>query len=180
MNEALKRVATRTHSFVAADREISIDAGEPFYDLDSDIVFVHSVSLDGYLGVLQPSTEAWTPDGFTENRPTRYTLDRETQTIRFYPIPDGAYTAKLRVAHLPAKLSLDDMDAEVEVDEKYELTPADWVAYKCFSDPDSDGFAPGEAKLAKERFQEAVGEQKRDVYRMKTGPSARVHGQRVK
>ena len=179
LNEALQRMATRTHEFVTDAREIELTEGEAIYDLDPDIVFVNAVRLDGYLGRLAPSTEGWTSDDPSQSRPVRYTLDRNTKSIRFYPIPDTAYTAILNVARKPKELTEDDMGAEVEGG-SYLLSLADWVAYRCFSDPDADGFAPGSAALAKSRFDAATNENKRDIYRLKTGNAMRVHGQRVK
>lgn len=182
LNEALNRVATRTHSFVVDDREISMEVGEDTYDLDDDIVFVNAVTIDvdGKPIRLAPSTEGWTPDASDKARPTRYTLDRASGVIRFHSTPDAIYTATLRVARLPAELTVDDLDSTVEVDRKYQLAPADWVAFRCFNDPDSDGFNPGGADRAEMRFNKTINEAKRDTYRLRTGNTMRVHGQRVK
>ena len=180
LNEALQRMATRTHGFVTDSREIELSEGEAIYDLDPDIIFVNAVRLDGFLGRLAPSTEGWTPDDPSQSRPVRYTLDRNTNSIRLYPVPDATYTALLNVARLPATLSMENTETEVEVSDTYLLAPADWVAYRCFSDPDADGFAPGSAAQAKARFDMATNENKRDNYRLKTGNAMRVHGQRVK
>ena len=180
LGEALSRLSTRTHLLVNADREIELEAGVDTYPLDEDVVFVSAGRLAGFTTPLATSTEHWTPNDGAVSRPVRFTLDRETQSVRFYPSPDTNYTTILRVARMPRELSENDMSVEVEVNRKYELVPADWVAYRCFSDPDADGFNPGEAEKAKARFDLAVLECKRDVYRLRTGNSMRVHGQRVK
>ena len=180
LSEGQQKLAVRTHSLIAATREISLEALEDTYTMDADIVFVYSVRLDGYAGRLSPSTEGWTPENDSAARPTRYTTDKETQTMRFFNIPDQAYTAVLRVAVLPATLSVDDLDADLQLKDQYQLAVADYAAYKCFSTPDADGFSPGEADRALGRFNIAVNELKRDEYRLRTGFNARVHGQRVK
>ena len=180
LDEGNKKVATRTHHFVTATRELSLDAGENVYPLDEDIVYVYSVRLDGYHGWLTLSTEDWTKDDGTVSRPLRYTLDRETQTVRFHAIPDQAYTALLRCAVLPATLSEDALSADVEIQDRFRLTPADWAAYRCFGNDDVDGRNDQAAANALARFNMAVGENKRDEYRLKFGHNARARGMRVK
>lgn len=180
LDEGNKKVATRTHAFVNSTRTVEIAAGEDVYDLDDDIVYVYSVRLDGYPGRLTLSSEDWTPDTDAETRPTRYTLDRESQVIRFYAVPDQAYTAILRCATMPPTLSYDDLEAEVEILDRFKLAPADWAAYRCLSNNDYDGFNQAGADKALERFFSALGEYKRDEYRLKTGHNARARGMRVK
>lgn len=180
LDEGLKKVAVRTHSFVEATRELQIEAGEDTYALDDDIVFIHSARLAGYAGRLLPVSEFWTPDDSTSQRPTRYTTDKETQSIRFYSAPDQAYTAILRCATLPKTLSLDALDAEISLKPHYQLALADWAAYRCLTLNDVDGRNDDAADRARTRFFEQVNEVKRDVYQLKTGPAQRVHGRRVK
>lgn len=180
LDEGLKKAAVRTHSFVTADRELYIGQGEDTYALDDDIVFVHSVRLDGYAGRLLPATEHWTPDLGGEQRPTRYTTDRETQAIRFYSPPDQDYTAILRCAILPETLTVDTLDYEIPLKPHYQLALADWAAYRCLGLNDVDGMNLDAAERARARFFEQVNEVKRDGYQLKTGPAQRVHGRRVK
>jgi hypothetical protein len=180
LDEAQQRVATRVHTFVTSTREVSISAGEYLYDLDEDIVHVYSARLDGIVDPLTTSTESWTPNDTTVSRPSRYTTDTETQTLRVYPIPDAAYTLILRVARLPQTLTLDNLDDELEISPRYQLALADWAAYRCFSNDDVDGRNDGAAEKALARFNMAIGEYKRDEYRLRTGHLQRVHGNRVK
>lgn len=180
LDEGLKKAAVRTHSFVTASREMSISKGEDTYPLDDDVAFAYSVRLEGYAGRLLPVSEMWTPENFTEQRPTRYTTDRETQSIRFYPAPDQDYTAVLRCATLPRTLSVDSLDYEIPLKPHYQLALADWVAYRCLSLNDVDGRNDDAADRARAKFFEQVNEVKRDGYQLKTGPAQRVHGRRVK
>lgn len=181
LNEAQQRLATMTDSFVEENRELEITAGQRVYPLDSDIVFVYAIQLAGYPGErLQPSTEGWTPDDNVASRPTRYTLDRAMQSIRFYQIPDQDYTANLRIARLPAPLSLDSLDATPELPEQNEHALMDWAAYRCFTHDDADGRNDTAAEKSLQRFNEHMNKIKRDNYRLRTGFQARAHGQRVK
>ena len=180
LDEGQNIVATRTHSFVSATRELELNTGENVYQLDADIAFVYSVRLDGYPGRLSISTENWTPDDEARARPTRFTVDRETQTIRFYQVPDQPYTAVLRVARRPAALSVDDLDVAIELKAQYQLVLADWAAYRCLSLNDTDGMNNPAALLAKRRFDERVNEIKADEYRLKMSSNNHVRGRRVK
>ena len=180
LDEAQQRIVQRTHAFVESLRELSLSENETLYPLDDDIAYVYAVRLDGYYDYLTTSTDSWTPQDGIKTRPTRYTVDTETQTIRFYPIPDGAYTAILRVARLPAKLTLDNLDDDLELKDRYQLALADWAAHRCFMNDDVDGRNDGAAERALARFNMAVNEMKRDEYKLRTGHLMRVHGDRVK
>lgn len=180
LDEAQKKAAIKTHSFVVDDRELYIEPDEAVYALDDDIVHVYSARFDGSTTRLQASTEGWTPNDLTKSQPSRYTLDRRTQSIRFYPIPDDYYTLILHVSRLPATLTLDGLNDDVELKDQYQLCLADWVAYRCFNDDDADGLNADAAARAKGRFYEAIGDIKRDEYRLRTGQTPRAHGQRVK
>ena len=137
--------------------------------------------FDGYDYIrLAPATENWTPDNTLSTMPTRYTLDRKTNSIRFYPVPDGAYTAILRVARLPAALTLDDLEAEPELDEAYQIGLMDWAEYRCFTHDDADGRNDMAAEKAQHRFDEMVSRAKHDLYRLRMGNQPRAHGNRVK
>ncbi len=180
LDEAQQRVAQKTHSFVEAYRELSLTAGEDVYPLDDDIAYVYAARLDGQRDNLITVTESWTPYDSGPSKPTRYMTDTETQSIRFYGVPDAAYTVILRVARLPETLSLDRLTADVEIKERYQLALADWAAFRCFSNDDVDGRDDGAAEKALARFNMVVGEFKFDEYRLRTGHLQRVHGNRVK
>ena len=180
LNEAQELVARRTHSFIPSRREVSLSAGESTYSLDEDVVFVYSAQIEGLAGRLQPATDGWTPTDTIQSTPTRYVLDTETGAIRFYATPDDVYTVLLRVARLPAILTTGNLGAMVELKRQYHLTLADWAAYRCFTHDDADGRNDGAAEKAEMRFHKAVNEHKRDTYRLQTGHTMRVAGQRVK
>lgn len=180
INEAAEMVARRTNSYTVADAEIDLVEGEEVCDLDPEIVYVSSIRLDGYSGKLAPSTEGWTPTDTARNRPTRYTLDYEINSIRFYPTPDTDYTAICRVAKLPPELTLNDLSSDLPFKRQYHLPLADWAAYRCFTNDDADGRNDMAAEKAKQRFDVATNQIKRDNYRLNTGHGARVRGQRVK
>lgn len=180
LNDAQRKVAVRVHAFVEDDWEIALYAGEANYPLDPATKFVYTVRLDGYPSRLTRSTESWTPDDGISTRPTRYTIDRKTRSIRFYPTPDDDYLAILRVARLPVDMSLDALDAEIELPDEYQLMLVDWAAYLCFSDDDADGRNDLAADRALKRYQERVSTYLHDEYHARTGQLAHVRGNRVK
>ena len=180
LNDAQNKLALRTHSFVIADSPLGLVDGVDLYPLSTDIISVYSCTLDGYYGRLRRSTEVWMPDGLTEAKPSGFSTDKETQAIRFYPIPDQEYTAILRVAKLPTALTLEDTRAECDVRPHWQIALCDWAAYRCFSIDDADGRNDNSAKLAKQRFDAAINEIKCENYQAKTGPSARARGNRIK
>lgn len=180
LNEAQQKVASRTHELVLADREVSLSADEALYPLDPDVVQVYNARLSDYFERLVPLTENWTPVLQITSRPTHYNTDRETQTITFYPTPDTAYTAILRIARLPVALTLDNIEAEPEIKAQYHLHLADWAAYRCFGNDDADGRNDGAAANAEKRWNLFISEVKRDEYKLRTGHGMRAHGDRVK
>ena len=181
LSEGQDRFARLTDSLIADDTEIDVVSGEDTYELDRSIIFVYAAHFVGFEGErMQPATEGWTPDTIVSSRPTRYTLDRATNTIRFYAIPDQDYTAVLRIARLPADLTLDDLAAESEIDQSYQDALMDWAAYRCFTHDDADGRNDKAAENALRRFNEMVNRAKQDNYRLRMGFQARAHGQRVK
>ena len=181
LNEGQNRFCAQTDYFIEADREATISSGDENVSLDADIQMVYSVRLEGYENTrLQPSTEGWTPDCTYTARPSRYTLERATNTMRLYPIPDTDYTALLRVAVQPTPLSLDDLDSECDLPDDMLLVVADWAAFKAFSEDDADGRNDGAAEKALARYNEGMNRFKRDNYRLRMGFGARAHDQRVK
>lgn len=180
LSEAQARVAQTTHYWVETEREMSLEAGEDVYALDADVLLVQSVRIDGYTERLLPSTEAWTPDIAEPARPSRYTTNIATRSIRFYAPPDAAYTALLRVAHRPPALSPDDLEAEIPLPEECQSMLPDWAAYRCLVMNDADGLNEAAAERALTRYMTAARDLKRFVYRSNILPSAVAHGHRVK
>ncbi len=180
LNDAQSKLASRTHSFVSADKPLGLTDGIDLYALDMEVLSVYSCTIEGFYGRLRRRTEVWIPDGLMKSRPVEFDTDKETQSIRFNPTPDQDYTALLRIARLPTDLTLDDNDAECEVRPHWQLALCDWAAYRCFSTDDADGRNDNAAKMAKARFDAAINEIKRENYQARTGPSARAHGNRIK
>jgi len=180
LNDAQNKLASRTHSFVSADNPLGLTDGIDLYPLDTEVLSVYSCTIEGFYGRLRRRTEAWIPDGLMKSRPVEFDTDKETQSIRFNPTPDQDYTALLRIARLPAALTLDDNNAECEVRPHWQLALCDWAAYRCFSTDDADGRNDNAANMAKTRFDTAINEIKRENYQAKTGPSSRARGNRIK
>lgn len=180
LNEAQEKITRATFCFVKADELLDLDTGVDIYDLPSYVQYVYRVNIAGAYGSLGASTDNWTPTDSTPGLPQRFTLDTETQSIRFWPVPDTAYSATLRIARMPDPLSVSALEAEPAIPEKYQLSMVDWAAYRCFTHDDSDGRNDKAAENARARYIEAVDDHKQDLYRLKTGASQRVSGNRIK
>lgn len=180
-SEGLAKIAEKAHHLVD-DSEYTVDltAGESSYDLDSDVKFVYSAKLTGYLGYLATVTESTIPNHVTSSRPAGFSCDAATNTLHFYPTPDATYEAVLRVARLPAKLDVDNQDAEIELPDEWCLILADWVGYRCFSEDDADGRNDQAADRCQARFYQGLKDIKAAVYRKKTGNASQARGRRVK
>lgn len=179
LNEAQEKVCRTVMEFVVADYALPVYEGIDAYDIDEDIQLVYRVHLDGVAGTIQPSTDGHIPTTQDLGVPITYTLDSSSRSIRFWPVPREDYTAIMRVARLPAALTVDDIEARCELESRYQIPLADWAAYRCFTHDDADGRNDGAAKLAKDRYEEAVMDHKQDVYRFRTGSALRVCGNRV-
>ena len=101
--------------------------------------------------------------------------------MRFFGIPDSTQVGKIvymRVIRVPIKkLTFDDLDANHEIPEEYELDMIEWAAWRALRNWDIDSEDRAKAEQHKKRFNEAVIECRRDVIR-KTFPALRwVFGQ---
>ena len=180
LNEGVQKFAKDTFWFLEDDRGIELADGDEVMALDEDVLYVNKVSLNGIMGELGCATNGRIPAYQTKSQPTHFAMNAKTQTIRFYPAADSAYTAVLNVARKPEKLSLDNLNAEVELPDEYSLVPVDWAMARCLQDNDVDGINEASADKAERRFYQRVNEAKLQFYRLRTGPKARAHGDRVK
>lgn len=180
LNEAQEKIARATYAFVREDEALAILSAVDTYDLPDYVLMVFRVQLDNEYPPLGASTDGWTPATTETGRPTRYATDSQAQQIRFWPIPDQAYSAILRIARMPTALTLDDPEVDCELQARYQLPLADWAAFRCFTHDDADGRNEQAAQRAKARFDEAVQDHKQDLYKLRVGSATRVGGNRIK
>jgi len=178
LNDGEKQFARRTHmlvDFESSFTELVTTSGQAAYALDKRIIHVMDVfSEEGT--PLGPITRARRPSITGEGKPRQYALDAGSNTLRVYPVPDDQYTLYLTVARKPLRpLSLDDMDACPEIPEDYHSALGDYAAYRALQNNNAEGAdMAGSAKEFLLAWEMAVKEAKRDVYRMRAGPSPRA------
>ena len=84
---------------------------------------------------------------------------------------DGRQIIQMRVARMPkAVLTVDDLEAELEVDEDYHLVILEWAAYRALRNHDTDVENIGKATSHKNRFNEVVAEAEEDSRRAMFAP----------
>ncbi len=175
LDEAQKLFCRRTYALLdnSSDlSELSLSAGEPEYELDPLILFVFTARVSTESYPMNDWTYGYIPTYATDctGLPTAYSLDEAIRTIRFYPIPDTAYTVNLRIARLPASdLTVDDLDAEPEIDPQYHLDLGDFAAYRCLQNNDIDGSNKGSVDSLRKEWEMKVREAKREFYRYRLG-----------
>lgn len=183
LSEAVAKLATAAHMFIDDDVELEIDSGDITYALNANVKMVYSVRLDGFTGYLGADTENRMPSPGPSSKPSRYCLNRragKVASIRFDVTPDQDYLAVLNVARLPAAITVDNLEDDIEVPDEYQLVLADWASFRCLTGDDVDGRNDKAADKAEARFVKGVNEVKRNLYRLRMGNNARAHGDRVK
>jgi hypothetical protein len=178
LNEAQNLMARKTYcltdstspdiaSFVTAP-------GLAEYDLHSSVLHVLSARIVGQTKELVDRTYArhLNKDYSSAGFPSMYVLDMSQQVMVFYPTPDDDYEVVLRVARLPQTKI--DYDASPEIPEHLHIDLAEYVAYRCLINNDSDGLNMGAADRHKVDWDRRVNEAKREYYRLRMGPNAHV------
>lgn len=174
-NEAQDQFARRTHCLVDEESSFTVletEAGVKTYPVDPRVVFVYEV-FDGEGRPLRDGPRRQMPTAPSEARPSAYTCDTQTNTLRLYPAPDAAYTLYLRVARKPLQSLAADTDTP-EISEDYHLALCDWVAYRALRKNDVETIQMAPAEAFRTSWELSVRDAKREVVRMSAGRSARV------
>jgi hypothetical protein len=117
----------------------------------------------------------------TPGKPYQFTTDEGMDPkknhairIRFLGVPDASQDGKivyLRTIRQPiTSLTLDDLDAQPEIPEEYQLDMLEWAAYRALRNWDVDGEDREKANTHRDRFAAAVAECKKDVQRKTWAP----------
>lgn len=117
-------------------------------------------------------------------RPVAFGMDETLQSdggetfsapvLKLWPAPDVASTGKfirLRIARLPRKFLLDDLDMPSEIPEDYQLECLSWAAFRALSIVDYDQGAPERASAFRAQFEAMSIEARRDVMRKMFTPN---------
>lgn len=120
-----------------ATEDVAIVAGTFTYTLDASIVDVLELNVETDADGLEIPLERWglreyhqVPNKTVTNRPTLWTTDRQEDAVivKFWPIPDIAYTAKMLVSK-----RIEDITASYQqVDLSYRYYPllVKWLSYE--------------------------------------------------
>lgn len=173
--EAENVFARKTYALLDADSsvtQIALVADTATYALDDKILYVFSAYIDGQPCDLTSYTRRFIPNQLISSTgtPRIFTMDEAAQVIRVYPVPDAAYTLKLRVARLP----LDDLtvDSEPSIPPQYHIDLPEYVAYRCLKNSEVDGSNLGSSAEYKKSWDGRLTAAKREYYRIRMGVNA--------
>lgn len=199
INDAQQRFARRTLSLRDASTpdvvEVALATGVSTYVLHKSVLAVVSARYDtdttdlGRIGRMRvqelpredlpyfdPTTITTLPPGPPIAFSTDETLDVDTKgavTMVVYPTPTADENGKivsLRVARLPlTAFTVNDLNAECELQDEYHLDMLEWAAYRALRNSDIDGHSDAAVRHEK-RFEDAVAEVLKDVRRKMRAP----------
>jgi len=188
LNKAETLFARRTFCLIdattAAVTQISVVANTTQYALHPSVLKVLSARLDGMITELIHVSHSEMHPGntyraypwpdlttFPPGMPRLYSTQESTGLIEFGPVPDGSYTAHLRVARTPiTAMSLDALTATPEIPEMYHFDICDYAAYLALTEPEVDGYAPEHAATFLNRFNDNVRMARQDAIRLRSAP----------
>jgi hypothetical protein len=134
---------------------------------------LHKTTHDSLAGAATNSDRALINGQYGQpGEPRWFSLDEEAKIFRVSPLVGPEYAGKLvtmRVARMPkANLTIDDLGAELEVDEDYHLDILEWAAYRALRNHDVDVENIGKANSHKNRFdavvEEAIDDSRRSMF----------------
>lgn len=145
-NEACRRSRAIIDSTTAAVCDVAFTDGTPTYALDSRVIFVRRVKLEGEAVPLRPVSRkeldqarpGWEDE---TGQPTHLVRDMDTGLLRPYPTPDGDYTAHMTVIRLPLAEMVEGED-EPEIHARHHWGMLDWILHRVYGVPDSDLYNP--------------------------------------
>jgi hypothetical protein len=175
LNEAQNLFCRLTHCLTPSDGAIDIvelEEGESSYSINSKALFINSAAVQGASQPLRDYTYRALPNLLAEStgQPRMFVLNERNHTIRFFPVPDQAYTVNLLVATLPLRQIT--FDTEPEIPEQYHIDLPEFAAFRCLRNTEVDGSNLGSADTFEKSWRDRVAEAKREYYRLRTGPSA--------
>lgn len=178
LSEAQTLMARQTYCLIDSAvpflSELTISADTREYAISSAILHVLSARLSTEQSDLTDVTHARLPSHLesTTSQPTCYVLNETQHTITFYPTPDAEYVVYLRVARLPSAAISDTVDPEIP--EHLHIDLAEYAAYRCLMNNDSDGLNIGAADRHKKDWDSRVLAAKREFYRLRMGNNPRI------
>lgn len=174
LSEAQEIHARRTYSIVDETTMLITEVDRVVYPNGVTTLFVLSAALSTSAVDLRNYTRKAIPSHLltSTGEPQIYTLDEATNKIRLYPVPDAEYTINLRVARLPTDAIASYSTPEIQA--RYHLDLAEYVAWRCLQDNDVDGGKTGAADRHRADWEQRVSDAKRELYRMQLGSNPSV------
>lgn len=186
LNQGEKEFATRTHDIVD-DSTASITSfvtvvGQAVYPLHKSILLVNEAGLVEYdtsgpdpveiaYTELRDRTRGQLRRRYSPGRPSLYTAQVRTKSIRLDPIPDAVYTIEMVVARKP-KQEMSQGQHEPEISEDYHLALCDFAAFRCLTNNKPEGADMASAAEFKGLWDLAVRDAKRAIARQRAGDTA--------
>lgn len=179
INDGYRRFCRRTllirDSSTPSFTQLTLGEGVSFYPVHASVLAVltarivgkdydlHKTTHDSLAGAATNSDRALINGQYGQpGEPRWYTLDEENRVLRLSPNVSAEYdkaVVQMRVARMPkANLTVDDLNAELEVAEDYHLDILEWAAYRALRNHDVDVENIGKANSHKNRFEEVVKE----------------------
>lgn len=174
LSEAQAIHARRTYSIIDETTTLTTEAGVAVYENEATTLFILSATMSTSAADLRNYTRKAIPSHLltSTGEPRIYTLDEATNKIRLYPVPDAVYTVNLRIARLPAT-SISSITSP-EIQTRYHLDLAEYVAWRCLADNDTDGQADKSSERHRIDWEQRVSDTKRELYRMQLGNNPSV------
>src|SRR3990167_2160559 len=174
LSEAQEIHARRTYSIVDETTTLTTEADVAVYANEDTTLFILSATLSTSSADLSNYTRKAIPSHLLTSigEPRIYTLDEATNKIRLYPVPDAIYTVNLRIARLPTAAITTISTPEIQA--RYHLDLAEYVAWRCLMDNDVDGQANKAAERQRADWEQRVSDAKRELYRMQLGSNPSV------
>ena len=174
LSEAQEIHARRTYSIVDETTTLTTAASQAVYANAATTLFILSARVSTSSTDLCNYTRKTIPSHLLTSigEPRIYTLDEATNKIRLYPVPDAIYTVNLRIARLPTAAITTISTPEIQA--RYHLDLAEYVAWRCLMDNDVDGKANKAAERHRADWEQRVSDAKRELYRMQLGSNPSV------
>lgn len=155
---------------------IPLEAGTAKYALSKKILGITRLKLATQAQPLPPSTadeldRSYDWQSLPVGDPWTYCIDLESDSITFVPAPKANDTASLTVYRYPlARLTIDDMDADLGFREEYHEDLIPWMLNLAFRKQDSEVYNPNLAEEYKQTFLNRASEIKLEMHRHVTKP----------
>lgn len=154
IEEALKQVYRRILPIkgTSSDFDITSVIGTRDYLFDSRLLQIKGVkNSKGYVLSEASIDEVWGDS--TTGTPITYTIDKTSNTLSLYPLPEATDTYSLLYYRLPlAKVDWESLDEEIELREEFVIPMLWFAASLCYEKEDADIIDPNRSIYFLQKF----------------------------